>query len=95
MAQRDPDAFTQKYWPPLLIIFCAMILWYSMGDNLFAGAAGFGFWLPHRFDNERYLNVVRGWEEDRESLTERQASNVNWLTAIEIFLAHEADQEQQ
>lgn len=41
MAERDPDAFTQKYWPPLLIVFCAMILWYSLGNNVFAGAAGF------------------------------------------------------
>lgn len=42
MAERDPDAFTKKYWPQLLIAFCALILWYSLGNNLFAGAAGFG-----------------------------------------------------
>lgn len=41
MAERDPDAFTRKYWPPLLIGFCLMVLWYTIGGNVFAGAAGF------------------------------------------------------
>lgn len=44
---RDPDAFAAKYWPPLLIVFGACVLWYYWGDNIFAGIAGFvGFgWL--------------------------------------------------
>ena len=41
MSERDPDAFLQKYWPPLLIVFCGCVLWYYWGGNLWAGFAGF------------------------------------------------------
>ena len=41
MAERDPDAFTEKYWPQLLIACGLFILWYTIGGNGFAGAAGF------------------------------------------------------
>ena len=41
MADKDPAAFTQKYWPILLIACCGLVLWYTWGDNGFAGAAGF------------------------------------------------------
>ena len=41
MTERDPDAFTRKYWPPLLIACCLLVLWYTIGGNVFAGAAGF------------------------------------------------------
>ena len=39
--KRDPDAFTEKYWPLLLIVFCGCVLWYYWGGNTFAGFAGF------------------------------------------------------
>lgn len=42
MADRDPDRFTAKHWPLLLIGCCVLVLWYTLGDNDFAGAAGFG-----------------------------------------------------
>ena len=42
MTARDPDAFTRKHWPILLIAFCGLVLWYTLGNNGFAGAAGFG-----------------------------------------------------
>ena len=38
---RDPDAFAEKHWPWLLILFCGCILWYYQLGNLFAGIAGF------------------------------------------------------
>ena len=41
MSQRDPDQFTAKHWPLLLIACCALVLWYTWGGNGFAGAAGF------------------------------------------------------
>ena len=41
MSQRDPDQFTAKQWPLLLIACCALVLWYTWGGNGFAGAAGF------------------------------------------------------
>ena len=41
MTERDPEAFTRKYWPPLLIACCLLVLWYTIGGNVFAGAAGF------------------------------------------------------
>ena len=41
MTKRDPDAFAEKHWPPLLIGFCACVLWYYWGGNFFAGLAGF------------------------------------------------------
>jgi len=41
MAERDPDRFTREHWPVLLVACCALILWYTLGDNIFAGMAGF------------------------------------------------------
>ena len=40
--KRDPDAFAEKYWPRLLIVFGVCVLWYYWGGNTFAGIAGFG-----------------------------------------------------
>ena len=53
------------------------------------GADGFGFWVPNRYDNDAYLKVVRQWDEDREAMKPRQYAKVQWLTAIESFLAQE------
>ena len=41
MTEHNPDEFTEKYWPLLLIGCCGLILWYTIGGNAFAGAAGF------------------------------------------------------
>ena len=41
MDERDPDEFTRKYWPGLLIACCLLVLWYVWGGNVFAGIAGF------------------------------------------------------
>lgn len=52
MAQRDPgkgdedamsesDRYVAKNWPFLLIACCVLILWYTLGNNAWAGAAGF------------------------------------------------------
>ena len=41
MDERDPDEFTRKYWPGLLIACCLLVLWYVWGGNVFAGVAGF------------------------------------------------------
>ena len=38
----DRDAWVQKHWPWLLVVFCACVLWYYWGgQNFFAGIAGF------------------------------------------------------
>ncbi len=41
MKKRDPDAYAEKYWPQLLIVFGACVLWYYWRGNAFAGFAGF------------------------------------------------------
>lgn len=41
MAEREPNPFVEKYWPLLLAGCGGLILWYTWGDNGFAGAAGF------------------------------------------------------
>ena len=41
MAEKDPDTFTEQYWPLLLIACGALVLWYTWGGNEVAGAAGF------------------------------------------------------
>ena len=56
MADREPDDFLNRYWPPLLIVFAALVLWYTLGDNAIAGAFGFGGlgWLTwHRLIKPR------------------------------------------
>ncbi len=44
---RDPDGLARRYWPVLLIVFGACVLWYEWNGNMLAGATGFaGFgWL--------------------------------------------------
>lgn len=41
MADRDPDAYAERNWPWLLIIFCAGVLLYKFNGNTFAGVGGF------------------------------------------------------
>ncbi|MEM9062282.1 MAG: hypothetical protein AAGD13_17625 [Pseudomonadota bacterium] len=41
MADDERDEYAEKHWPVLLIGCCLLILWYTLGDNGFAGAAGF------------------------------------------------------
>lgn len=38
---KDLDAFARRFWPSLLVIFGACVLWYYQGGNLLAGAVGY------------------------------------------------------
>lgn len=42
MAEQEPDDFLQRYWPLMLIVFAALVLWYTLAGNSIAGAFGFG-----------------------------------------------------
>lgn len=37
----DLDRFARRFWPSLLIIFGASVLWYYQSGNLLAGAVGY------------------------------------------------------
>ena len=41
MDERPTNPFVEKHWPLLLIACGVLVLWYTIGGNGFAGAAGF------------------------------------------------------
>lgn len=53
------------------------------------GADGFGMWHFHRFDNKKYLDRMRQWEEKGGRATPTEDAGIAWLDAVDRFLAED------
>jgi len=51
------------------------------------GADGFGVWLPHHYDNPRYLERVETWEENGGGAAAEVDPLVGWLSGVDRYLS--------
>ena len=54
------------------------------------GADGIGVWMPFRYDNPRYLELVKSWEAKGGRASDDHDPRVKWLSAVDRFLSERA-----